>query len=79
MSPTRCHAKRINEARPSGMENLMDILGNSDVYDAFAINAVEFDYMLDYLREHDINPRFIYSEVRALDITTFIYTYFLDR
>jgi E3 ubiquitin-protein ligase CHFR len=61
--PTRCHAKRIREQRPIGLDNLMDILGNGDVYDAFGINAVEFDFMLDYLREHDINPGYIYSEV----------------
>lgn len=47
------------------METLMDILGNSDVYEAFGINAIEFDYMLDYLREHDITPRFIYMEVSS--------------
>jgi hypothetical protein len=45
------------------VETLPDILVNTDVYNAFGINAVEFDYMLDYLREHDINPRFIYAEV----------------
>ncbi|KAG8801310.1 hypothetical protein FRC17_006677 [Serendipita sp. 399] len=52
------------------MDNLMDILGNSDVYDAFNINAVEFDYMLDYLREHDITPENIYSEIVDTILTT---------
>ncbi|KAG8822980.1 hypothetical protein FRC18_010855 [Serendipita sp. 400] len=68
--PTRCHAKRIRDQKPIGMDNLMDILGNSDVYDAFNINAVEFDYMLDYLREHDITPENIYSEIVETILTT---------
>jgi E3 ubiquitin-protein ligase CHFR len=48
------------------MDSLMDILGNPDVYEAFAVNAVEFDYMLDYLTSKEISPRFIYAEVSLL-------------
>lgn len=76
VSPTRCHAKRIGEARPGGVETLPDILVNTDVYNAFGINAVEFDYMLDYLREHDINPRFIYAEVR--DFASFVLLFLMS-
>ena len=45
------------------MDSLMDILGNPEVYDAFGVNAVEFDYLLDYLTSKEINPRHIYAEV----------------
>lgn len=46
----------------------MDILGNPDVYDAFAVNAVEFDYLLDHLTSKELNPRYIYSEVQFFPI-----------
>jgi E3 ubiquitin-protein ligase CHFR len=48
------------------MDSLMDILGNPDVYEAFAVNAVEFDYLLDYLTSKEISPRYIYAEVSLL-------------
>lgn len=61
--PTRCHAKRVREQKPIGMDSLMDILGNPEVYEAFGVNAVEFDYLLDHLTSKEISPRQIYSEI----------------
>jgi E3 ubiquitin-protein ligase CHFR len=51
------------------MDSVMDILGNPEVYEAFAVNAVEFDYLLDYLTSKEISPRHIYAEVSLLAVT----------
>ena len=61
--PTRCHARRVREQKPLGMDTVMDILGNPEIYEAFGVNAVEFDYLLDHLTSKEISPRHIYAEV----------------
>lgn len=73
--PSRCHAKRVREQRPtSGSgggdgDSMGDMLANASerVYESLSVNTVEFDFLFDHLRERNIGVRAIYSEVRFLD------------
>ena len=63
VSPQRCHARRVKEAKPSLLEGLSDLIVTPEAYQAFAVNAVEWEYLVDYLRDQGIGPRHIYVAV----------------
>ena len=63
MSPQRCHAKRVREAKPALLEGLSDLIVTQEAYQAFSVNAVEWEYLVDYLRDQGIGPRHIYVTV----------------
>jgi hypothetical protein len=63
VSPQRCHAKRAREAKPALLEGLSDLIVTPEAYQAFGVNAVEWEYLVDYLRDQGIGPKHIYVTV----------------
>ena len=63
MSPQRCHARRVREAKPALLEGLSDLILTPEAYQSFCVNAVEWEYLVDYLRDQGIGPRHIYVSV----------------
>ena len=63
VSPQRCHARRVREAKPALLEGLGDLIITPEAYHCFGVNAVEWEYLVDYLRDQGIGPRHIYVTV----------------
>ncbi|KAF8644419.1 hypothetical protein AX16_008479 [Volvariella volvacea WC 439] len=61
--PGRCAAAPLLSQQPHNMNEMIDIIQSTDVYDCFNGNAVEVDFMLDYLRAQQLTPKHIYREV----------------
>jgi E3 ubiquitin-protein ligase CHFR len=45
------------------MSDIGDLIQSADVYECFDSNAVEVEYMIDYLVTQRLTPRHIYREV----------------
>ena len=66
MSPQRCHARRVREAKPALLEGLSDLIVTPEAYQSFGVNAVEWEYLVDYLRDQGIGPKHIYVSVSGV-------------